>query len=211
MQSRSPPMHARRCRGFSPGCRHKPIGLPAIPLLVRAGRVPGGRVSCGVRHVPRSVDERVWSALGRRGWLLGTCDTAGDRGGVRCQAPRYCPPAHPIGDSAERSGRGGGGGASGQSRLAGVISGVRLHKRELVRFDSVQGAVGHPGFLRSRRSVRRRRHRLLILTPLSHRWPADEALRRCRSPRHDARSAHKCEGDGARGGTVIVAKAPAAC
>ena len=38
-----------------------------------------------LRRILRSVAERKWSALVRRGCLLCTCCTAGDRGGVRCQ------------------------------------------------------------------------------------------------------------------------------
>jgi hypothetical protein len=189
----------RRCRGCSAGCRPRPAGWSAGPSLGHAGRVPGGRVWCGVRRVLRSVAERRWSALVRRGCLLCTCCTAGDRGGARCQMSRHWSATGPTGDPPAWGQSCGSRGESRPYRVAGVISGDRLHDGALVRRGGVRGTVRRAAFLRSPRGIGRRRRRSPILVRLSHGWPADETLRRCRSPRHDAQIAHMCEGERARG------------
>jgi hypothetical protein len=94
------------CRGCSAGCRLRPVGWSAGPSLGHAGPLLCGRVFFGDRLVPRRVEKRGWSALGRRGELLGTCKTAGDRGGTRCQAQRDGSATDPIGEPSTWSGRG---------------------------------------------------------------------------------------------------------
>ena len=192
-------MPVRRCRGCSPGCLRSHERWPSLPLLERSGRVPGGQVWCGVRRVLSSIAERGWSALIRRGWRLSMLGTAGTRGGVRCQTSWHGSATDPRGNPSAWSGRGLSGGASSQHRVAGVISGTRLHDGALVRRGGVRGPVRRAAFLRSQRGIGRRRRRSPILVLLSHGWPADETLRRCRSPRHEAPIAHMCEGERAPG------------
>jgi hypothetical protein len=88
---------------------------------------------------------------------------AGTRGGVRCQTSRHWSATDPIGNPSAWSGRGLSGGASSQHRVAGMISGTRLHDGALVRLGGVRGPVRRAAFLRSQRGIGRRRRRSPIL------------------------------------------------
>jgi hypothetical protein len=151
MRSRSLPIYGRSCRGCSLGYLHSPAGSPAVPLLGCSGRWPGGRVTLGVRRLVRSVAERGWSALVRRGWLWRTFDTAGDRGGARCQTSGHGSATEPMGDLGAWKECGGGGGTSGQ--LASQTLWQGLGFRTVCASDWVvfkvlsvrQGSFIHPG------------------------------------------------------------------